>query len=714
MKINISRHIFGSIRGYTTLAKSRDLSPEEISNLEILSFGQTNESSYLDSLQKNPAYISRPFHPGKWAVTRVFKGKTDEHNRITLLFMSAVITIDDWLYSLKCDVNKLLYYPGLWQWNGEEKLEPIEITVESKREIPDPEIRNKVLSLLGAVEKYTVEENTTIVVRASDYDAKILRWLNMILPLSSKRTFSCVARSLNDGLPIALISMASDGSFGNSRRRTVNWTLTSVVDDCPYADSLAEFWQALGHPPWQFIDSCKSFLTDMREELVPLLQKRLARERVLFTKVEEPKTRQKTYFNRKLKVILFTCAVVAGLATVITVGAIRVKTNKKVRSLIEAKIREAHSFVVENAPNKFFTKDEHDRSAIIKEIRRLQNELEKNKDLPEMAGDVQLKTRLNAGISKLKDWYNLTHTENQRHNVLEGLFRQAKQLIFKVPPYPTQEEILSVDRLEKNIKANIEKAKYLVQNDKLRQDNFEGRVRTWHDQMKEFLLVKKLEVTTKISGLPKKPPVCSSKEQYADYERLMRVLEELKQDETWRNALSSHVKSDREIAKSMSKDLHNTLADCNERVQKMHVFENEAETLFAEAIRILGVRNIADGAIDNFAKLKEAQSRLDKVVKLWPDKPNLNNKVKEKFEKNKKEILARWEKEIPVIDDPNNAVTAETVNALTINYTEVKTILQRANIKNIDIEQVKKFDEELMKCLSSISKTKEKEIKKVK
>ena len=113
MKITISRHIFGSVRGYTTLGKSEDLSSEEIAELEILSFGQTNEASYMNSLQISPAYICRSLCSGRRAVTRVFQGKPDEHNRITLLFVSAVMKSDDWNCLLKHDVNKLLYQPRL-------------------------------------------------------------------------------------------------------------------------------------------------------------------------------------------------------------------------------------------------------------------------------------------------------------------------------------------------------------------------------------------------------------------------------------------------------------------------------------------------------------------------------------------------------------------------------------------------------------------------
>ena len=81
MGIIVGRHVFGSLEGYRTIANTPDLSLEEVAELEFFSFGQTNESSYLDSLKVNPAYISRPLSSGKWAVTRIFQGKPDIHHR---------------------------------------------------------------------------------------------------------------------------------------------------------------------------------------------------------------------------------------------------------------------------------------------------------------------------------------------------------------------------------------------------------------------------------------------------------------------------------------------------------------------------------------------------------------------------------------------------------------------------------------------------------
>lgn len=721
MNIAVSRHVFGSIRGYTTLAKSGDLSPEETAKLEMLSFGQTNESSYLGSLQTNPAYISRPLHSGRWTVTRVFQGKPDDHNRTTLLFISAVITIDDWLYSLKCDVNKLLYYPSLWQWNGEEKLEPIEIAIEDKREAPGPEIRNKVLTLLAAVEKYTRDENITIVVRTSDFDAKVLRWVNMVLPLSSKQTFSCATRSLNDGLPLALVSMAREGSFGNSRRRTVNWTLTSAIDNCPYAESLTQFWRPESRPPWQFIDSCKSFLIDLGGKPEPEPREPLVMRKPLYAEVAKSRIERKTYFSRKLAVILLICAVVGSLATVITIGAIRFKANKKVRSLIEAKIREAHSFVVENALNKFFTKDKHARAEIIKESRRLQNELEKDKDLLERAGDVQLKTPLNAGISELKEWYNLTQSENERHNLLEGLFTRVERFKLKARPYPTREKILRVDTLKKSIKANIEKAKYSAPNYKPRQNDFEEYVRSWRDKIKIFLLEKEDKVR-KITQpfLLQTSPDNYSEKQYKEYKDFKRELEKFKEeeDESLTNAKDSPIEKHREIAKGAIAKLDRTLSDYNDVLKKLNDFKEKAEKSFNDANDILNKPNITDCTVDAVSNLVEAKSHLDEVRRLWPDKPDLEKKKEElsdKFRNNQRNILERWKNEIgeiqkeTVADEPN----VVKIDELLKEYEKVKAALQKANIQNIDgiLQQIKKFDEKLRTQSSSISKPKEKESK---
>jgi len=720
MNIIVSRHVFGSIRGYTTLAKSSDLSPEQISKLEILSFGQTNEPSYLDSLQTNPAYISRPLCSEKWAVTRIFKGNSDDHNRTTLLFISAIVSIRDWLYSLKCDVNKLLYNSNLWQWNGEEKLKSIEISVESKKEIPGMEIRNKVLSLLGAVEKYTNDEDTTIVVKESEFDGKILRFLNMVLPLTLKQTFSCTARSLNDGLPFSLISMAKEGSFGNSKRRTVNWTLDSVVDDCLYADSIAEFWQAQGHPPWQFIDSCKSFLIDLEGEAELKSHKRRLTSKPLSDEIANARIGRKKYLSRKLSVILFTCFIVAGIATVITVGAMRVKAKKVKTSFIEGRIREAKVFLAQNSSSEYFPANITVIKQIIQQSKDLIFQLE---ELLDVTDDPELKNQLKIVCINLGSLQNLTNDVYNKCVRLENERQLAVNFELTKNPviYPIREDIVAVEELRERIK-NIDTTKLAL---KYVSDakNILQNIDRWKMAIGTLLETKKDKVIKNIqSDIFKTSPDHYSEKRLRDYSSFKRILDDLKNDESLTNAKDSPIKEHKKIAKAMIEKLNEHIVDYEGRLKDLVDLKKKAEDSFEDANSILSDPNIKDGSVENLTRLCKVKSLLGEVHKLWPGKPNLEKgeeKLGDRINANRKIILGEWEKKIPLIDDhePNDAGEAEKVKKLIRDYPAMQKKLEVVDIQNIDddvLEQIKNYDKELTMCLPSTSKTKKKEIKKSK
>lgn len=685
MKIAVSRHVFGSIRGYTTLAKSGDLSPEETAILEVFSFGQTNEPSYLGSLQTEPAYTSRPLHSGRWAVTRVFQGGLDDHNRTTLLFVSAVITIDDWLYSLKCDVNKLLYHPSLWQWNGEEKLEPIEIIVEGRKEAPTLEIRNKVLSLLAAVEKYEREENTTIVVGASDFDAKALRWLNMVLPVTAKQTFSCAARSLNDGLTFSLISMAKEGSFGNSKRRTVNWTPTSTVDNCPYADSLSQFWQPGGEPPWRFIDSCKSFFSiDLAGEPEPEPRERVVRKKPLFSEVKRLKVSYKTRFSRKLAVILFTCVVVACLATVITIGAMRFKVNKEVRSLIEANIKEAKKFLDRNSPGKYFPVDRAAREKAIKEGGRLRYKVA---ELLERTNDSRLK-KING---QLDGWWNLAQNAHRRYGFLGNLVPQFKALKSRTKPniYPDPNMMSNVADLKQSI-AKIDKANLDPKYVSRTEEALHKDIDSWHKAVKKLLVEKEDEVT-KItqSALLQTQPENYSEKQYEEYNDFKQKLEGFKEDESLTNAKDSPIKQHQGIVKATIDELNKALESCDMVLGEMNRCRGKAEILLGKATDILNKRNITDGRVENLSRLQEANNYLKEAEKLWPEMAGLSEKketVESKFRSNFKNFLGEKNNELEKIDAAVTAGELEVyrIDELLKNLRKVKRNSKESDVPEID------------------------------
>ncbi len=714
MKIAVSRHVFGSIRGYTTLAKSGDLSPEETAILEVFSFGQTNEPSYLGSLQTEPAYTSRPLHSGRWAVTRVFQGGLDDHNRTTLLFVSAVITIDDWLYSLKCDVNKLLYHPSLWQWNGEEKLEPIEIIVEGRKEAPTPEIRNKVLSLLAAVEKYEREENTTIVVGASDFDAKALRWLNMVLPVTSKQTFSCAARSLNDGLTFSLISMAKEGSFGNSKRRTVNWTPTSTVDNCPYADSLSQFWQPGGEPPWRFIDSCKSFFSiDLAGEPEPVLRKHLLRKKALSTEVEKPKIRHKIHVSRKLAVVLFACAALVCLSTFVIIGAIRLRQSREDISLIKANIREAKNFLSQNSRNKYFPPDKIAAEKNIKKCEDLRYGLEVSL---ERAKDQGSKAQLKAAIGRLNKWLILARGVQQRYEFLDSLFQQVRGFNLGKSPsiYPVSKQIERVGKLQQSIdkvdKANLAPS-YISDKKKTLQN-----IHRWHEAIGKILQAKQSEFEGLKQSVEQEASLdCYSEEQHKKYDDLSQKLEEIKNSVTLKNAKSSPIPEHLKIAKNMIDGLGSASGLCHDKLNKINNIKKEAVTAFDKADRILGNQNITDGSVKNFEHLSDADSSLKEASSLWPDMPDLKAKQEDlnsKFANNFEKFLGKKKDKVGEIEAQvaSGHLEIGEIDELLKALAKVEEIAEESSIPNTDslIEKLRNLEEETSKLKSNIKLKKNK------
>jgi len=333
MKITVARHIFGSRRGYSTLAASGDVTAEEIAQLTHFPFGQTNSASYLESLDENPAYFCRPLSTGRWAITRVLKGQADEYHRATLLFISAVVAGEDWLSVLQCDVGPLLGCRALWQWEGREDAGEIEVDFVPQKEKPSAEIRDKVLSLLSALESNEKEKRTTVVVGESDSNQEVFRWLNMVLPQNEKRTFQYAVRALGDGLGFPIMSVAAEGTLGKSGRRIVRWETTGLAQGAFYSEYLARVWRAGGPAPWDFVRSCRNFSVTVAQ----------ARE----IAAGAPKARAKipsvaSSVNWKWVAVPFLCLAILGVVIVFVVPKWKLAKER------ERRVKEAEVFLQQN------------------------------------------------------------------------------------------------------------------------------------------------------------------------------------------------------------------------------------------------------------------------------------------------------------------------------------------------------------------------------
>ncbi len=126
--MRLERHLFGSIRGYETLASSAGVSGDESSELSELGFGQSSDPGFLGSLNNQVCALGRPLRSGRIAITRVFQGPPDDAGRPTLHLRTLVASASDF-QRLRSGIESLLHDAAAWDsaafeagrafdWNG--------------------------------------------------------------------------------------------------------------------------------------------------------------------------------------------------------------------------------------------------------------------------------------------------------------------------------------------------------------------------------------------------------------------------------------------------------------------------------------------------------------------------------------------------------------------------------------------------------------------
>ena len=208
--MKIERHVFGSKTGYTTLARSEGLNASDCRKLEVFAFGQTSNRGYLQSLAKVPAYISRPLDGNRRAITRVFPGQTDNKGRNTLLLISVVLGNSDWIGVLKGDVLPLLNNADLWKWDGQPSLASINSSIPGPNPLSlDRAEATEIVGLISEIERLCASRQN-VVISEPKYTLTTVRAIEMLIPDSAKRRFSCAARSLSANLDVNLNCVARD------------------------------------------------------------------------------------------------------------------------------------------------------------------------------------------------------------------------------------------------------------------------------------------------------------------------------------------------------------------------------------------------------------------------------------------------------------------------------------------------------------------------
>lgn len=246
--IRLGWHVLASRRGYTTEGCSTDVSSEEISALETLGFGQTNDAGYLSSLDTEPAVLGRPLPGGRYAITRCLEGELDSAGRKTLRFVSMIYEREDWLRIGGGSVASLADQRSLWNrrlTSGTPiKAKPNPTNLER---LDRPALMGIVSALL--------ERRDHEVLRVPDDAA--FRQLLMALPAVLPDKQRCEVRwgvrllSQGSGIYVGTFDIAADST---GRRRVLEWRENRVSH--PYARALQDIWDESGTFPEEFRAGC--------------------------------------------------------------------------------------------------------------------------------------------------------------------------------------------------------------------------------------------------------------------------------------------------------------------------------------------------------------------------------------------------------------------------------------------------------------------------
>jgi len=242
--MHIERHVFGSISGYGTLARSPGLTDSEQQQLESPSFGTPYEPSYQASLLAKVTYWSRPLGSGRRAISRVLPGRLDDAGRPTLLFVTAVVSVADWDLELEGDVRPLLARAELWKWDGAPQLAAVDLEGLAPGSLRlSRDGAQRALGLVSLVE-LSWAARQPVLVRAEHYSLDEVAVVEQLLPTEVRRAYSAVYRGLNPDLPVSLNCLAEGVPAG-----TANPVRRLDAAKSPYALRLAREGLADGRTP---------------------------------------------------------------------------------------------------------------------------------------------------------------------------------------------------------------------------------------------------------------------------------------------------------------------------------------------------------------------------------------------------------------------------------------------------------------------------------
>lgn len=204
--MRIERHVFGSYKGYTTLARSAGVSAEDARILEggVYGFGQTEDRQYAKSLRSSPAYFTRVL-PGRRGLTRVFEGELDADGRPTNLMITAILKNSDWDGGLYGDIAQLLNDKQIWDWS---EIAALERMYSAPAASIARKSAGKIISVMAEIEKRAAAPSP-IILAADALSDEEMRALEMLIPPKNRPQFTSACRTLSPQLAVTINRLAA-------------------------------------------------------------------------------------------------------------------------------------------------------------------------------------------------------------------------------------------------------------------------------------------------------------------------------------------------------------------------------------------------------------------------------------------------------------------------------------------------------------------------
>lgn len=614
MKIEISRHVYGSSKGYQTLAKSAEVTDAEVKELEAISFGQTTDKSYLQSLEEKPAFICRKMSSsGRWGITRIFWGPQDDYGRVTLLFVTALISRLDWLNTINSDVNVILGMKEIWKWDNEQNIPEEYIEVSQKKLIPKPQTVKNALSLLSVVESSSKKNRATIVVREDVFGQEDVRWLNIILPQKERESFSCAVRALSDGLPFTLICMSEVGISGKTNNRTIFWERDDIDEGAPYARYLFKLWSNNANPPWDLIRSCKRFETEIDES-----DSEYVGGNGIGISVGN-KSNVRKYSKARNKTLgkwLAATAILLLLAITILIATHKIIDNRNINQLL----KETQSFLSQYPDDKPLPQEQS--KDIINRGRKYLNKAEF------LADDTSSK-KMYAMIDSLRNWLNKVEPIEQKRRSFRDLADSYNLIKLGVPNiYPPSSDIMKKKDMIKNFENYLKSPGLLDENDISQANNAIKELTGWLTSLSNLVdILKKEFAEFDTTVFPIESPKSYSEKDYTSCKNTETKLKSIfLGSTTLKNAFTSPLESDRKNAENLRGILEAKHTEYKHRISKLMELKDNAESEWGKAKSLISRiedPNLPEG--EKNAYLKEKVTYLQKAHSLWPDNSDILN-----------------------------------------------------------------------------------------